>query len=410
MKFLFKAKDQQGLVVEGKVNSINEELAVQILQRNNLIPISIEHDTSDDSVVSQGGFLDSFQHLWEGVSLKEKSLFFRQLGALINAHVPILNALHTVGDQLENLYFRRVIRDVANNVEDGMSLSESMESYSQVFTKLEVSMIRAGEISGNLRRSISLLADNLEKQYVLNSQIRSAMIYPAFVLSVGAIVGFIVISFILPKITVIIKETGAVVPWYTKVVMGIGDFMNLYWWVVFLGVVAFILSVLYYSNTEDGKKDFGHLILNLPVMGSLMRKLYIARFADNMGALLGSGIPMVRSLTTVADVIGNDRYKSIIDEVGREVQAGGSMSTAFARYPEHIPGIVVQMIQVGEETGEMEQILKNTSEFYTQETDVMAKNMVALIEPIMIIFLAVGVAILVFSVILPIYNVVGQIQ
>jgi type IV pilus assembly protein PilC len=352
--------------------------------------------------------LRDIQHLWEGVSPKDMVLFFRQLSALISAHVPILTALHAVSDQLENAYFRTILSEVSANVEDGMALSEAMAAHPRVFSQLIVHMMRAGEVSGNLKRSVNILADNIEKNYQLTSKIRGAMIYPSFVLTTGAVVGFVVISFILPKITMMIKDLHAETPWYTQVVMNIGDFMSVYWWVVALGVMIFVGALAYYLNTEGGKREWQHISLKLPVMGDLMRNLYVSRFAENVGALLGSGIPMVRTLTIVADVVGNDVYRNIILEASQEVQAGGAISVAFAKHPEEIPPIVSQMVKVGEETGEMDQILKSTAEFYSQEVDNTARNLVSLIEPIMIVGLALGVAVLVFSVILPIYSVVGQ--
>ena len=407
MKFVYKAKDQQGMVQEGFVNAIGEELAVQILQRNNLIPISLvrEEDVSRGVI---GEFTNSLQHVWEGVSSLEMVLFFRQLSALIDAHVPILSALHAVGEQSENQYFRGVLMEITNSVEDGTAFSEALALHPKIFSPLVVSMIRAGEVSGNLRRSVTILADNIEKNHQLSSRIKGAMIYPAFVMVAGALVGFLVVSFILPKITVMIKELNVAVPWYTRVVMNVGDFMSEYWWAVGVGIIAVVGGMAYYINSEDGQREWQHILLKLPIFGKLSKFLYVSRFADNLSSLLGSGIPMVRSLTIVADVVGNDVYRSIILEATQEVQGGGSMSAAFLRHPTEVPIIVSQMIKVGEETGEMDQVLKSTSDFYTQEVDNMARNLVSLIEPVMIVILAIGVAILVFSVILPIYNIVGQ--
>ena len=407
MKFVYKAKDQQGAVQEGFVNAIGEELAVQILQRNNLIPISLIRE-EDAPKGTLDELASSLQHVWEGVSSLEMVLFFRQLSALIDAHVPILSALHAVGDQSENPYFRRVLMEIMSTVEDGTAFSEALAMHPKIFSPLVVSMIRAGEVSGNLRRSVTILADNIEKNHQLASRIKGAMIYPSFVMAAGALVGFLVVSFILPKITVMIKELNVAVPWYTQVVMNLGDFMSLYWWAVGIATLAIIGGMAYYINSEAGQREWQHIILKLPIFGKLMKYLYVSRFADNLSSLLGSGIPMVRSLTIVSDVVGNDVYRSIILEATQEVQGGGSMSAAFLKHPAEVPVIVAQMIKVGEETGEMDQVLKSTSDFYTQEVDNMARNLVSLIEPVMIVVLAIGVAILVFSVILPIYNIVGQ--
>lgn len=408
MKFFFKAKDKEGKVQEGVVNAMSEEMAAQVLQRNSLTPVSIQREQEAKGGVDNA--LKNIQRFWVGVSPKEMVVFFRQLATLIQAHVPILNALRAISDQIENPYFRSVLTEVAGNVEDGMSLSESFSAHPAVFSPFVVSITRAGEVSGNLQRSINTLADNVERNYQLSSRIRGALLYPGFILSVGAIVAFLIITFVLPKLTQLIKDMNVDVPWYTRAVMSVGDFMGTYWWAVILMFFAGAGVLVYYLNTAAGKREWQQILLHLPVFGSLSRYVYLSRFAENLSSILGSGIPMVRSLTIVGDVVGNHVYREIILKATEEVQSGGNMSAAFAKYPEYIPPIVSQMIKVGEETGEMDRVLKSIADFYAQETENITKNLVSLIEPIMIVILAIGVAILVFSVILPIYNLVGQIS
>lgn len=407
MKFFFKAKDQEGKIQEGVVNAMNEEMAAQILQRKNLIPVSVQ---IEQEARTMGDLLKNIQKSWSGVSPKEMVIFFRQLATLIQAHVPILNALHAISDQTENPYFRSVLLDVADNVEDGMTLSESFAGHPDVFSPFVVSLIRAGEVSGNLHRSVNTIADNVEKNYQLTSRIRGALLYPAFILTVGLIVAFLITAFVLPKLTQLIKEMDVAVPWYTQAVMAFGSFMGEYWWAVAIMFMAGVGAMAYYLNTEGGRREWHRVVLTLPVFGNLARYVYLSRFAENLSSILSSGIPMVRSLTIVADVVGNDVYRDVILSATEEVQGGGNISTAFSRYPEHIPVIVSQMIKVGEETGEMDHVLKSIADFYSQETENITRNLITLIEPIMIVVLAIFVAILVFSVILPIYNLVGQIS
>lgn len=407
MKFFFRAKDQEGKVQEGVVSAMSEEMAAQILQRKNLIPVDIRLEQEAKTLAD---LLKNVQRGWSGVSPKEMVIFFRQLATLIQAHVPILNALHAISDQTENPYFRSVLIDVAGNVENGMTLSESLSAHPSVFTPFVTNLIRAGEVSGNLHRSVNTVADNVEKNYQLTSRIRGALMYPAFILSVGLIVAFLITAFVLPKLTKLIEEMQVAVPWYTKAVMAFGAFMGAYWWAVAICFIGALVAMVYYFNTETGRREWHHIILGLPVFGKLARYIYLSRFAENLSAILSSGIPMVRSLTIVADVVGSDVYRTVILKATEEVQAGGNISTAFSKYPEHIPVIVTQMIRVGEETGEMDHVLKSIGEFYSQETENITRNLITLIEPIMIVVLAIGVAILVFSVILPIYNLVGTMS
>ena len=212
----------------------------------------------------------------------------------------------------------------------------------------------------------------------------------------------------LPKITGIIKEMGIAVPWYTKVLMWLGDFMQTYWWAVILVVAGAIAGFMYYADSDAGKKDMEEIILKIPVVGTISSRLYLIRFAENLSALLAGGIPIVRALMVVGDVVGNGVYKRVILQTADSVRTGGSMSQVLMNSPV-IPPMVSQMVKIGEETGSTVQVLKAVSDFYSQEVDMLTKNMMSLIEPILIVILGIGVAIMVVGILLPIYNIAGQL-
>lgn len=402
MKFLFKAKNDAGQLREGLVEAINWEAAAQILEKNGLIPITVQEQKS--SML----FMKSFQKILEGVSQKELMTFFRQLATLIEARVPITSALHTIGEQMENKYLRIIVKEVEDTIGDGMPFSEALAKHPDVFSPLTVNMIRSGEASGSLQKAIVFVAENIEKSYQLTSKIKSAFYYPIFVFSVAFIVGFLVVTFILPKITALIKDMNIPIPWYTAFLVWLGDFMNQYWWAVLLVIVAGVGTFVYYIRTEAGRYEWQVILLKIPVIGTLARNIYITRFADNLSALLGGGIPVVRALSIVSEVIGNHVFQKIILRAAEEVRAGGTMSTVFLQTKE-IPPIVSQMVRIGEETGLLSQVLKKTGDFYSQEVELTTKNLTTLIEPILIVLLGIGVAILVVGVLLPIYNIAGQL-
>jgi type II secretory pathway component PulF len=402
MKFVFKAKDASGKIKEGLVEALTQDMAVQILQKNNLVPISLKRDTETL------GLVKSFQKIWDRVTPKELLVFFRQLSTLIEAKVPLVSSLYAIGDQTENKYLKIVLKEMGGDIEDGMTFSEALAKHPNVFTPLTINMIKAGEVSGNLQKSVTFIANSIEKNYQLTSKIKGALFYPAFVVTVGGIIGFLIVSFILPRLTSLIKDMKVEVPWYTKVIMALGDFMAVYWWAVLLLILTLIGSVAYYVKTEAGKREWESIQLKLPVFGRIFRYVYLARFADNFSTLVVGGIPMVRALTIVGDVVGNSVYKSIILRSADEVKSGGNISSVFATSPD-IPPVVTQMVRIGEETGKLGQVLESTSSFYTSEVENMARNMTALIEPILIVVLGIGVAILVFAIILPIYNIAGQL-
>lgn len=404
MKYVFKAKTESGDVKEGLVEAVSREAAIEILQRNGLIPLEVKSE--------EGGtlpFLRDLQRLWEGVSPKELMLVFRQLATLIQARVPVVTSVETVAAQIENKYFRIVLHEIKEDIEDGMSFSEALEKHERVFDAMTVSIIRAGEVSGTLQRSIEFVANNTEKNYHLTSKVRGALFYPAFVFLIAGIVGFLVITFILPKITALIKDLNVPVPWYTSVLMNLGDFMNNYWWAVLIVVIALLGGMAYYFHSESGKKEWDRIVLKIPVFKNLAKYVYITRFAENFGALMAGGIPVVRALLITSEVVGNDVYAGIILKAAEEVKTGGSISTVFVQFPHEVPSIVTQMIRIGEETGSTSNVLEGVAQFYNQEVDTMTRNLTVLIEPLLIAVLGLGVGILTIGVLLPIYNIAGQI-
>ncbi|MCX6765717.1 MAG: type II secretion system F family protein [Candidatus Moranbacteria bacterium] len=402
MRFIFKAKDQTGAVKKGTIESISEQAAVQALQKSNLVPIFVEQEKRTPA------FIREIQRIWEGVSQRELVVFFRQLATLIEAKVPITQSLAAIEEQTTNKFLCLVIREITEDVREGMPFSESLEKHPTAFSPIMVSVVRAGEVSGNLQRAISFVADNAEKNYQLVSKIRSALLYPSFVITVAFIIGFLVITVILPKLTGIIKELDVAIPWYTRAIIFIGDFMANFWWAVLIVIVGLIGGFLYYVKTEAGKREWDQVKIKLPILGNFFRSIYLARFADNLSLMLTAGIPIVRALIIVSEVVGNSVHQSIILRSADEVKTGGHISTVFAKSSD-VPPIVSQMTKIGEETGKLGEVLKNVSSFYEQEVDKTARNLSTMIEPILIVILGIGVAILVFAILLPIYNIAGKL-
>lgn len=403
MKFYFKAKNEKGEIKEGKVEAINEETAVSILQSSQLIPILIEQENK------KVGLNTDLKRIWEGVKPVEIAVFFRQFSTLVDAKVSIVSALQAIEEQMDNKYLKEIILGVVKDVQDGMPLSEALGKNSSVFTPLMVNMVRAGEVSGNLQRSLAFIADNTEKNQELTSKIKSALAYPGFVLGSSVLIGFLVFSFVLPKLTGVFKDLEVEIPWHTKILMTVGDFMSTWWWAILILLVGIVMGIVYYFKTEEGRKEFDQFSIKIPIVGNLFKYIYISRFAENLSVLLAGGIPIVRALMIVSDVVGNSLYQALILKAADEVKKGGSISSIFMRSTE-IPPIVSRMIKIGEETGKISDVLKNISEFYNRETDRITRNFSSLIEPVLILFLGIGVAVLVFSILMPIYSMAGQIQ
>jgi type II secretory pathway component PulF len=402
MKFKFKARTKEGEIKRGDIEAINREAATELLQKSDLVPINIrevKHSESMSGVI---------ERLTSSVSQKDLLLFYRQLSTLVGAKIPIAPALRTIHNQTENAQLRIVVTEVAADVEDGLSISESFAKHENVFTTLAVSMIRAGEVSGNLQGAIDFVAESAEQNYQLKSKIRGALMYPIFVISVALVIGFITMTWILPKLTAVIKDLDVEIPWYTQLMIRIGDFMQAYWWAVLIAIMGFIAAGIYYIRSEDGKKEWDRIKLRIPVVGDLFQYVYITRFAENLSVLLKGGIPIVRALIVVSDVVDNIVYKNIILKAAQDVKVGGDINAEFFRH-EAFPPMVSSMIKIGEETGRLSDILEDIARFYNAEVDQITRNLSSIIEPILIVVLGMGVGVLVFSVLLPIYNIAGQL-
>ena len=402
MKFSFRAKTETGQERVGVVEAMSRDAAIQILQSNGLVPFSVQEEKRESEV------LRDFTRMWEGVNQKELMVMFRQLATLVGARVPMVSALDTLAEQTNNSYLRMILKEIEDDVEDGASFSESLEKHPAVFTSLMISMVKAGEISGSLHKSIEVVADNIEKNYQLSSKIKGALFYPGFVLTTAFIIGFLVVTFILPKLTLMIRDLGVAIPWYTSVLMWVGDFMQAYWWAVLIAIIGVGIFFYYYINTDAGQSDWNRIVLKLPVIGELMRYVYITRFAENLSSLLSGGIPIVKALIIVSDVTGNQVFRSTILHAAEEVKSGGAMSTVFLRSPV-IPPIVSQMVKIGEESGSISKVLDGVANFYRSEVDNITRNMTSLIEPVLIVFLGIGVGIMVIGILMPIYNIAGQL-
>ena len=402
MRFIFKARDKKtGEVKMGKVDAYDKKEAAEALEDNGLVPVSISQERNFSKIFR------GLQRSWEGGNKKDLLMFFRQLATLISASVPVVQSLRAVASQSESKFIRSVVKEIADDVEDGESLSESMAKHPSVFSNLIVNIIKAGEVSGSLQQSLEYVLKNTEKNYRLTSKIKGALLYPGFVLSATIIIGFIVITVILPKITLMITELDIEIPWYTKVVIAVGDFMSAYWWAVLIVFFGAVGGFVYYIKTEAGKREWDQVKIKIPVIGRLFRYIYLSRFASNFSALLVGGIPIVKALNIMSEVVDNSVYQSVILRAADEMKSGGNISNVFFKSP-YIPNIVCKMIKIGEETGKMDESLKSIADFYNEEIDNMTRNFSSLLEPVLIVLLGLGVAVMVFAIILPIYSIVGK--
>lgn len=403
MKFFFRAKSGTGEIKEGIIDAANRELALELIQKNKLFLITLKEKSQTAS------FLDILSRYLNRVKVKELLIFFRQLAILIEARVPIAYALAAIKDQGENPFFKTVVGEIINDIQDGLSFSDALNKKPEIFPNLSVNIIKSGESSGNFNQSLKYVADEIEKSYNLSKKIISAFVYPAVVMVLFFVIGFVFLAFIVPRLAMVIKDLGATLPWYTKMVLGTSDFMAAYWWVVLLGIISLILGVILFIRTSEGKILVENLKIKIPIFGTIFRNIYITRFSENMTILLKGGIPIIQAVTLSSTVVNNSIYKNLFLKVSSELKAGGSMYKVF-QTSALIPPIVTQMVRVGEETGQLDLMLKYIATFYEQEIETSTKNMSTLLEPVIMVVIGTAIGLMVFSILMPIYNVANQIR
>ena len=396
MLYKYEATTPEGETKTGTIEAANRDIAITALQRRNLIIVGIEE-------TEKGGLRQRITFL-NRIKPRDIVILSRQLSTLFEAKVPALTSIQLLSSETDNPALREKLTELLDDIQGGASISEAMNKQPAVFSKFFVSMVRSGEESGKLDEVFSYLAGYLERNYELASKAKSALIYPIFVVVAFIGVMILMLTVVIPKLSVILKETGQELPIYTRIIIGASDFLRNYGIFVLIVLIIGVIALWLYLRTPRGKVALSRFQLSLPYVGSLYKKLYLSRMMDNFETLLSAGISAVRTLELTSDVIDNEVYKQIISESTEAVKGGSSISDSFSRY-EDMPGLVVQMIKVGEETGKLSFVLKTLARFYKREVDTAIETLMSLIEPVLIIILGLGVGLLVAGVLGPIYNI-----
>jgi type IV pilus assembly protein PilC len=398
MLFNYQSVDQTGAPKTGSIDAANIDIAISSLQRRGFVITSI------DEADKKGGFLNMNLAMFDRVSNKDIVILSRQLATLFEAQVSALRIFRLLGSESENKVLGVKLIQISDDLQAGSPISAALEKHPKVFSEFYVSMVRAGEESGKLNETFEYLADYLDRTYELVNKAKGALIYPAFVMMTFITVMVLMFTMVIPKISAILVESGQEIPIYTKIVLGISNFLVGYGFILLAVVIVGGFFVVRFVRTPGGKIVFDNFKLSIPYLSNLFRKLYWARLSDNMNTMLVSGIPMIRALELTSSVINNSVYKKILADAVDSVKAGKTISESLSGNGE-IPGIMLQMIKVGEESGELGSILKTLAKFYSREVVTAVDALVGLIEPLMIVLLGAGVATLLASVLIPIYNV-----
>lgn len=404
MLFTYKAVDTTNIQREGTVEAPTIDAAISAVQKRGYTLVSI--DEVSDKLGFAGMFKVNFS-FFQSISYKDIVILSRQISTLFQAQVSPLRIFRLLSAEVENEQLQVVLSQVVDDLQAGSSISRALAMHPHVFSPFYINLVRAGEESGSLEKTFEYLADYLDRQYEIISKARNALIYPAFVISIFFIVMGLMLTMVIPNIAKILTGSGQELPIYTKIVIGISDFMVNYI-VIILMVIAFGGVFLFrFLRTDVGRRTYDEFILSLPYIGDLQKKLLLTRICDNLSTMLSSGISMVQALEVTADVVDNLVYKEILDATVEEVKAGRSFSDAIGEYSE-VPGVLSQMAKVGDETGSLPTILTTLANFYRREVNNAVDTLIGLIEPAMIVALGLGVGVLLASVLMPIYSLTNS--
>lgn len=401
MLFNYVAIDSVNAQREGTVDASTVDSAIAAVQKRGYTVISI------DPVEEKKNLLNLEFNFFQGVSNKEIVILSRQIATLFQAHISPLRIFRLLSAEIENPYLQNILNQIVEELQGGSSIARALASHPTVFSTFYVNLVRAGEESGSLEKSFTYLADYLDRSYEVTSKAKNALVYPAFVISIFFIVMGLMLTMVIPKVAQILIDSGGELPIYTKIVIGLSGFLVNYIGVILILISGAAVGLWQFIKTPVGRRAYDEFLIALPFMGNLQRKLILMRFCDNLSTMLTSGISIVQALEVTADVVGNTVYKEIIEAALSDVKAGRSFADAISQYPE-IPGVLAQMIKVGEETGSLGEIVGTLAVFYRREVNNAIDTLIGLIEPTMIVLLGLGVGTLLASVLMPIYSITNN--
>ena len=400
--FKYRARTPDGKIQAGLIEAENEEQAQLAIEDRGmeLLVLEVQKFAGIGRTNINLPFLNR-------ITQKDIVVAVRSLAVMVSAAVPLPEAIRNIARQSSNPRMQKVMLSVASEVESGARLSDAFENHSDVFSQFFINMIRSGETSGQLADVLEYLADQQEKDFDLMSKFKGAMIYPAFIIGAMIIVGFVMMTFVVPKLVQVLQEAGAELPISTRMLIFVSNVFVNYWWLIIGVVVAGAIGFKFWVKTPSGRYQFDWILMHIPIFGKLFQEIYVVRFTRSLATLIKGGVDLVEALQIVAHVVGNEVWKIMVFETIQEVNDGNSIVTAFQRY-KVVPTMMTQMMSIGEGTGRTQDILNRVSDFYAREIDNMIGNLTKLIEPLVLIVLGLGVGVMVSAIMIPLYTLSGS--
>src|SRR5262250_408735 len=398
--FTFSGKDASGQKVSGERSAANKQSLAQQLRRERITPGAVREKGKEFSLPTFGS---------GKVKTKDIAIFFRQFSVMIDAGLPLVQCLEILAANQENTSFQKTLTGVRTTVEGGATLANAMRQYPKVFDDLTTNMIEAGETGGILDVILQRLAAYVEKAVKLRSAVKSALIYPVAVVSMAFLIVGALLKWVVPIFANLFAGLGVTLPLPTRIVMGLSAFVGQFWWFFILGIGGVIFGIKYIRKDPRGKYWMDYGLLKMPVIGILLRKIAVARFTRTLGTLITSGVPILEGLTITARTSGNAVLEEALMKVRKAIEEGRTIVDPL-RESGVFPNMVTQMIGVGEATGAMDYMLQKIADFYEEEVDSATKNLLTLMEPLIIAFLGVAVGGIVISLYMPLFSMIAKLS
>lgn len=396
--YSWKGRTRGGQVQEGVLVAENKEAAIASLRKQQIIVTAVSERGKEFALPKLGG----------GISSKEIAIFTRQFSVMIDAGLPLVQCLEILGSQQDNRTFQKILFHVRQDVESGSTLADALRKHPKAFDNLYANMVAAGEAGGILDTILQRLSEYIEKIVKLRSAVRSALVYPIAVIVIAVAVVWLILWKVIPTFATLFEGLGATLPLPTRITIGLSNFIGAFWWLIFLSIFMTIFLTNRYHKTYRGRRVLDQIMLKLPVLGNVMRKIAVARFCRTLGTLVSSGVPILDGLEITAKTSGNAIVEDAIMATRASVEEGRTISEPL-KASKVFPSMVVQMVSVGEQTGALETMLSKIADFYEDEVDEATANLLALMEPVMISFLGVVIGGIVISMYLPMFSLISKI-
>ena len=398
--YKYKAITNQGKALEGTHNARSEEEVVRMLRKNKYFPVHIQETENKKDIRDI--------QIFSKVNTKDIAVFCRQLYTMLNAGVTLINCLEILHQQTGNKKLKQVIGQVYETVQKGFSFSEALKKQKSIFPDLLINMVEAGEASGNLDTIMDRMATHYEKEFKINNKIKNAMVYPIILSIVSMVVVIFLLTFVMPTFIEMFEDSGAPLPTPTRILLSMSNFLQQYWYLL-IGIFIILVSVMYQIvKTHQCRLFLDKLQLKLPILRGTTEKIVTSRFTRTLATLSASGVPLLQSLEIVSNIVGNKVVGNGINRAKEEVRKGTSLYKAIKDI--HVfPPMVISMIQIGEESGSLEQILDKTASFYDDELEAVLQKLTTMIEPLMIVAMAIVIGFIVISMMLPMFDMFNTI-